>query len=151
MKYNKLGRAKMMRISSPALSFRILALIRVNIAVEQFSDRIHVDTSFKHNRIPQKKEKSRLFSGYLWFSVANFEQHCCSVFTIHYVYSKNGVCYRQIWIWLLPPRQNGLSLTNCDKRPTPRKQIDRVLTLLFSTSRTQGDTRRNGVLTSLFT
>ena len=44
MKYNKLGRAKMMRISSPALSFRILALIRVNIAVEQFSDRIHVDT-----------------------------------------------------------------------------------------------------------
>ena len=32
------------------------------------------------------------------FGVANFEQPYRSVFTIHYVYSKKGVCYRQIWI-----------------------------------------------------
>ena len=30
------------------------------------------------------------------FGVANFEQPYRSVFTIHYVYSKKGVCYRQI-------------------------------------------------------
>ena len=45
--------------------FRYIALEWVYVAIEQFFYRIHADTSFKHNRIAQKKKKSRVFSGYL--------------------------------------------------------------------------------------
>ena len=39
--------------------------------------------------------------------------------------------------------ENIFTLTNREKRPTRRERFRRVLSRLFATNRTQGDTRRN--------
>ena len=42
-------------------AFENIPFKRKDVAVESFSDRIHDDTFFKHNRIPKKSEKSGFF------------------------------------------------------------------------------------------